>query len=302
MDDIDSGLGAGITLLSDGHKLSIGVARSRSFFWRPVKASTKQKFKHVMEKIKSLDTQAYDYLIDRDPTTWSKAFFKEGRDCDAVGNGVSESFNYAIRHSRRKPIITMLEEIMIFVMERIYSKRVEGNEWDLTICTSIRKLIQDLKVKQRLWGVTPCGYQKYEVRFNDTAYGVDLLAKTCAYRIWKLTGIPCLHGVSAIYSLNKHAETYVSQSYSKKAYLKCYNYSINPLNGSDMWQEVPYQRPLPPEKRRLPGRPSVKMQRDAMEKELSGPVRHSVTRRGALIRCSICKESGHNKKKCPSKH
>ena len=62
---------------------------------------------------------------------------------------MSESFNSAIRHARRKPIITMLEEIRIFVMERIYSQRVEGIEWDLNICPSIRKLIQDLKVKQR---------------------------------------------------------------------------------------------------------------------------------------------------------
>ncbi|CAI9293205.1 unnamed protein product [Lactuca saligna] len=328
MDDIDGGLGTGITLFSDGHKGLLEAVKERcpeaehrqcarhivanfakrftgqhfrKLFWRAVRASTEQKFKHVMEKNKSLDTQAYEYLMDRDPSTWSKAFFKEGRDCDAVENGVSESFNSAIRHARRKPIITMLEEIRIFVMERIYSLRVEGIEWDLNICPSIRKRIQDLKVKQRLWGVTPCGYQKYEVRFHDAAYGVDLIAKTCACRIWQLTGIPCLHGVAAISSLNQDAETYVSQSYSKEAYLKCYNYSINPLNGSDMWEEVPYRKPLPPKRRRLPGRPSVKRKRDAVERELSGPVRHSVTRRGSLIKCSIRKEPSHNKKKCPSK-
>nr|KAJ0217337.1 hypothetical protein LSAT_V11C300130830 [Lactuca sativa] len=129
----------------------------------------------------------------------------------------------------------------------------------------------------RLWGVTPCGYQKYEVGFNDASYRVDLIAKTCSCRIWQLTGITFLHGVAAISSLNQDAETY-----SKEAYLKCYNYSINPLNGSDMWQEVPYHKPLPPKRRRL-------------------PIRHSVIRMGTLIRCSVCKEPAHNKKKCPSK-
>ena len=44
-------------------------------FWRAVRASTVEKFRGVMEKIKSIDTHAYDYLIGRDPTTWSKAFF-----------------------------------------------------------------------------------------------------------------------------------------------------------------------------------------------------------------------------------
>ncbi|CAI9304183.1 unnamed protein product [Lactuca saligna] len=327
MDDINGGLGAGITLLSDGHKGLLQAVKERcpeaehrqcarhilanfnkrftgqqyiKLFWRAVRASTVEKFRGVMENIKSIDTHAYDYLIDRDPTTWSKAFFQEGRDCDAVENGVSESFNSAIRHARRRPIITMLEEIRLFVMERIYTQRVEGMEWDLLICPTIRKRIEHLKVKQRLWGVTPCGYQKYEVRFTDVAYGVDLIAKKCACRIWQLTGIPCLHGVAAISYLNHDAEAYVSQSYTTEAYLKCYKYSINPLNSSEMWPDVPYHKPLPPKRRRLPGRPSVKRKRDAIERELSGSSRQTVSRRGSIIKCGICKEPGHNKKKCPS--
>nr|KAJ0191059.1 hypothetical protein LSAT_V11C800414010 [Lactuca sativa] len=215
--------------------------RFTKLFWRAVNASTEHKFRLVMEKIKFVDTQSYDYLIDRDANTWSKAFFQKGRDCDEVENGVIGSINFAIRHPRRKPVITMLEEIKIFIMERIYNQRVEGIEWDLTICPSIRKLVQELKVKHRLWGVTPCGYQKYGVRLNDAAYGVDLIAKTCVCRIWKLIRIPCLHRVATIslqnqriwkliripclhrvatISLqNQDAKTYVSQSYSKEAYL-----------------------------------------------------------------------------------
>ncbi|CAI9298747.1 unnamed protein product [Lactuca saligna] len=247
-------------------------------FWRAVRASTVEKFRGVMEQIKSIDTHAYDYLIDRDPTTWSKAFFQEGRDCDVVENG----------------------EIRLFVMERIYTQKVEGMEWDLLICPTIRKCIEELKVKQRLWGVTPCGYQKYEVRFTDVAYGVDLIAKKCACRIWQLTGIPFLHGVATISYLNHDAETYVSQTYTTEAYLECYKYSINPLNSSDMWPDVPYHKPLSPKRRRLPGRPSVKRKRDAIERELTRPSRQTVSRRGSMIKCGICKEPGHNKKKCPS--
>ncbi|CAI9275405.1 unnamed protein product [Lactuca saligna] len=296
MDDINGGLGAGITLLSDGHKGLLQAVKERcpeaehrqcarhilanfnkrftgqqyiKLFWRAVRASTVEKFRGVMENIKSIDTHAYDYLIDRDPTTWSKAFFKK-------------------------------EETVMQWRMGIYTQRVEGMEWDLLICPTIRKRIEHLKVKQRLWGVTPCGYQKYEVRFTDVAYGVDLIAKKCACRIWQLTGIPCLHGVAAISYLNHDAEAYVSQSYTTEAYLKCYKYSINPLNSSEMWPDVPYHKPLPPKRRRLPGRPSVKRKRDAIERELSGSSRQTVSRRGSIIKCGICKEPGHNKKKCPS--
>nr|KAJ0214936.1 hypothetical protein LSAT_V11C300152360 [Lactuca sativa] len=67
-----------------------------------------------------------------------------------------------------------------------------------------------------------------------------------------------------------------------------------------MWPNVPYHKPLPPKRRRLPGRPSMKKKRDAIEREISGPSTQIVTRSGTLIRCGICKEPGHNKKKCPS--
>ncbi|KAI3701118.1 hypothetical protein L2E82_45763 [Cichorium intybus] len=327
MDDINGGLGAGITILSDGHKGLLEAVKERcpeaehrqcarhiianfrkrftgehfrKLFWRAVKASTEDSFKVVMEEIKSIDVHAYEYLKDRDPRTWSKAFFQEGRDCDAVENGVSESFNSAVRSARRKPIITMLEEIRIFVMERIYNQRLRGMEWDLNICPAIRKKIQNLKVSHRFWGVSPCGYQKYEVRLIDAVFGVDLIARKCACRIWQLSGVPCVHAMAAIAYLNQDPETFVSPMFSKEAFLKCYKYSINPLNGSNMWPSVDYMKPLPPKKRRLPGRPTVKRKRDAGERELSGKNRHTVGRKGSLIRCSVCKVIGHNKTKCPS--
>ena len=138
---------------------------------------------------------------------------------------------------------------------------------------------------------------------SDTAYGVDLQNRTCACRIWQLTGIPCVHAMAAIAYLNQNAESFVSSSYTRLSFLKSYNYNINPLNGTAMWPQVDYQKPLPPKRRRLPGRPKVKRRRrDAGEREMSGHVTHSVTRRGGLIRCSICKGVGHNKKKCPTKN
>ena len=145
--------------------------------------------------------------------------------------------------------------------------------------------------------VTACGYQKFEVRMCDSAYGVDLLARRCACRMWQLTGIPCVHAMAAIANMNQDAEAFVSSSFTKEAFLRCYQYSINPVNGSDMWPDVPYDKPLPPKRRRLPGRPTVKRRRDAGEREMSS---HTVTKRGTQIRCSICKVTGHNKKSCQS--
>ncbi|GJV36858.1 hypothetical protein Tco_1409335 [Tanacetum coccineum] len=57
--------------------------------------------------------------------------FKGGMDCDAVENGLSESFNSHIKNARRKPIIRMLEDIRSYVMTRNYTqKEGECEDWN----------------------------------------------------------------------------------------------------------------------------------------------------------------------------
>nr|KAJ0203638.1 hypothetical protein LSAT_V11C500254590 [Lactuca sativa] len=112
MEDIGGGNGHDITILLDGHKGLFEVVKERlpdgsinclisikkikgeqhfKPFCRAVNATTVPKFEATMNEIKSLESRAYVYLIDRDPMCWSKAFFRVGMDCDAVENGVSET-------------------------------------------------------------------------------------------------------------------------------------------------------------------------------------------------------------------
>ena len=121
----------------------------RRLFWRAAKATTEPSFSSYMREICAMSVEAYDHLIERDPNTWCRAFFEPERCCDAVENGISESFNASIVEARKIPIITMLEEIRVYVMERMYNQKVKGNKWDLEICPSIRKKIETMKEQQR---------------------------------------------------------------------------------------------------------------------------------------------------------
>lgn len=136
-------------ILANFHKRFKGEQYIKPF-WKAVRATTIPKFEAAMNEIKSIESRAYDYLIERDPKCWSKAFFTEGMDCDAVENGVSESFNAAILDARRKPLIAMLEDIRCFVMERLWMQKQKGLSWDLAICPAIRKKLEDMKIWQRL--------------------------------------------------------------------------------------------------------------------------------------------------------
>lgn len=92
-----------------------------------------------MEKIKKIDQLAYDYLVQRNPKSWSKAFFEMDRRCATFENGISESFNKAIFGPRSKPIITMLEEIILYKMQRLVAMNEVAFNLEDSITTSIRK-------------------------------------------------------------------------------------------------------------------------------------------------------------------
>ncbi|CAI9293025.1 unnamed protein product [Lactuca saligna] len=164
-----------------------------------------------MNEIKKLESLAYDHLMERDPKNWSKTFFETDRACDAYKNGVSESFNSVIDDARKRPLITMLEEIRIYVMERLCTQKSKESSWgDLHICPSIRLKLSKIKALQRFWRVVPSSYQEFEVRLGYDAYSVDLGKNTCACRAWQLTGYPCVHAYAAISNLNRDPEDYVS--------------------------------------------------------------------------------------------
>ncbi|CAI9297266.1 unnamed protein product [Lactuca saligna] len=320
--DINMGNGAGLTLLSDQHKGLIEAVKERvpdaehrqcarhvyanfkkkfkgaayrKLFWRAAKATTVQRFEGLMKEIRAIDVQAYDHLMERDPKSWSRAFFVLDRSCDAIENGICESFNAAIVHARKKPIITMLEEIRRFVMDRMYCKRLKGQKWNLAICPSIRKKIVDKRKHLRYWYVIPSGVQQFEVRSVHEVYAVYLNQRTCACRGWQLSGIPCIHAMAAISYLNENVEDYVATWFTTEMFGNCYKYTINPLNGSEMWPSWEGQPMLPPKRKRLPGRPKVNRKKAASEKE----GRHTISKKGAITKCSICREPGHNKITCP---
>ncbi|CAI9287868.1 unnamed protein product [Lactuca saligna] len=129
-------------------------------------------------------------------------------------------------------------------------KKQSGLSWDLDICPSIRKEIEDLKELKRFWVPYVSGYKEFEVFSGN----------------------------------------------------KSYEYNIHPLNDNSEWPYVEgLHTILPPLKRRLHGRPCVKRKIDQAERELSGHTRHTVSRAGIPLRCTICQQTGHNKATCPSK-
>lgn len=122
--------------------------------------------------------------------------------------------------------------------------------------------------------------------------------RSCSCRAWDLSGIPCIHAVCAIFDRKKDPADYVHHCYSKEMYELTYSQALEPINGGLLWPRTQFEDIGAPIPRRMTGRPKKRRNREETEP------RHSKTkmsRKGGTITCSMCKQSGHNKRFCPRK-
>jgi hypothetical protein len=154
--------------------------------------------------------------------------------------------------------------------------------------------LEKLKMKSRSFSAMPSGRFKYEVDNSYERNVVDLTKKECSYRIWDLTGIPCKHGVAAIYKNLEHPEDYLHDCNLKETYLDVYSEIIHPMPGQDEWIKSGHLPPQPPHVLRPPGRPKKLRRRDPDEPR--NP--HKVSRMNRQIKCGKCNKVGHNSRSC----
>nr|KAJ0203369.1 hypothetical protein LSAT_V11C500270670 [Lactuca sativa] len=81
-----------------------------------------------MKRIRDISPFGYEHLMARDPSSWCRALYGGGLACEVVENGMNECFNAVIVYARKKPLLTVLEEIRLYMMERFYKPKEEGQE------------------------------------------------------------------------------------------------------------------------------------------------------------------------------
>ena len=100
-----------------------------------------------MAYIREVSASAYEWMTDKDPRHWSRAFFNEFPKCDMLCNNYCEGFNSAILEARDKPIITLLEMIRNYSMKRMAKKRVEVDKWHHPVGPKVFKFIEKVKLE-----------------------------------------------------------------------------------------------------------------------------------------------------------
>ncbi|GJW15785.1 multidrug resistance-associated protein 5, partial [Tanacetum coccineum] len=224
--DLGSIRGNGLTLMSDQHKGLIEDVKDVMPNAKHWQSSYPQLFNKIMDKIKSANPNAHKYLMDKNPKTWSRAFFEVDRGCEAIENGFSECFNSVIVNVRHKPLLTMLEAIRVLVLEKMNKMREISRKWNPWVCPNIKKILEWLKEQQRMW---------------------------------QLSGLPCVHATKVIFLINKIPESYVPTWFEIEMYFVAYHNYVKPVPGMNFWPDQSmYSTVLPPKPRKMSGRPKKK--------------------------------------------
>nr|KAJ0210519.1 hypothetical protein LSAT_V11C400167440 [Lactuca sativa] len=143
----------------------------------------------------------------------------------------------------------------------------------------------------RFWLIIHSQQHVFEARRGCDSYMVDLDGRHCTCKLCDLAGIPCVHAIATINYIHQTPDEYIDDMLSKEQFLKCYSANISPVNGSNLWPQTEYIKPLPPVSRRMHGRPKVNRRRHVTEND--GRVHSPRT-----VRCGKCFEYGHNQKGC----
>ncbi|XP_027124089.2 protein FAR1-RELATED SEQUENCE 6-like [Coffea arabica] len=258
--------------------------------WNIAASTTEGLFKKASADLENFDKEAYEWVKKAPhPSHWCKTFFSEHTRCDMLVNNLCESFNGHILEARQQPIITMLESIRIFLMERIQRRTTAMEKFELSIGPLIKKIIDDRVIESRQWRTIWNVVDGYQVRGPRGAqFAVYLKKKSCTCKLWDLSGIPCCHAIAAIHRNNGDPYKEVYDCYNRDLFLKIYKNVLYPINGQVMWPETDGVDLDPPERIVQPGRPKKARRRDPTETQKTG----NSWLQGAATRQSTTAESG----------
>lgn len=177
-----------------------------------------------------------------------------------------ESFNAKVKNARYKPIIRLLEDVRVMVMERIAKQagKIEKwvNEW------SAKAFTQMLKNKKMAMPfiVAANGDNAFQVNCGRDKHPVDLKAKRCSCREWDITGIPCVYVCCAMMRVGIQTEKEQSIWHHRVSYEATYELKSQPTWGKKFWHVEDYPKmEAPPCEEKKVGKPQIVRRKEVEE-------------------------------------
>ncbi|XP_042515438.1 uncharacterized protein LOC122089813 [Macadamia integrifolia] len=250
-------------------------------------ASRLDGFRICTQKIKSVSSEAYNWVMQSEPEYWANSQFK-GERYNQIKLDMVELLNNWIKEVRELSIIQKIDTISCKMMELISTRRVESSNWHTKLTPSKEERLQEEKIKAHALKVLFSSDSMFEVH-DDSIHVVNLDQCDCSCQGWKSVGLPCCHAIAVFNCTGRSPCDYCSRFFMTEAFVLTYSESINPLpdigkpvsrESSDAGQVNPphIHRPptLPKKRKRTKSQKTVKRS----------------------LHCSKCKGEGHNRATC----
>lgn len=141
-----------------------------------------------MNTVRDLSEDAFKYLMEHEnakPEYWCRAFFYASSTCANVDDNMCETFNGYILKARKKPLISMLEDIRVSLILRIIKQRKEMLKRPRDpLYPRIRDKLEENKKTYRCWKARRNGDGMFEVRQGNDGYVVDMNRVSCTCMMW----------------------------------------------------------------------------------------------------------------------
>ncbi|KAL3520854.1 hypothetical protein ACH5RR_019003 [Cinchona calisaya] len=247
--------------------------------WACARSTYRKRFDNEMESLKQYDEGAHKWLTENSsPYHWSRSHFRTIPKCDILLNNLCESFNSVILEAQEKPILDMLENIRMCLMERLRTRRERTRKRTENLCPKIQK--------------------KLEKAREDAALNITRFLLIPNLKLLICTG----KNLWLTWRSRKELESFVNQFYSKNAFVRAYEPAIEPMNGPNAWPNSKRDPIHAPKKLKLPGRPK-KARRREPDEQTSDPKRIKKLSRVGIthMTCLGCHQKGNTVRKCPKR-
>jgi hypothetical protein len=116
------------------------------------------------------------------------------------------------------------------VMARIAENKAKKQGWVGTICPNIFKKLKLNAKRSNICTILYNEVEGFEVMEGEhRRFTVKLERFTCSCRYWDLSGFPCCHAISAIYTINKELDDFIAPCYMIDLYDQVYSHVLQPV-------------------------------------------------------------------------
>lgn len=165
-----------------------------------------------LNKLRCYDDALYTDVLQEEPHTWSRGFYRLDNCCEDVDNNATVSFNSTITKAKSKSLVLMLETIRRQGMTRIVRRNKKSLRHQGRFSKYALKILALEKDDADRCTVYRYTHGVFEVYLDESGHRVDIPKTLCSCEKWQIFGIPCEHAYGAMIEAGLDAETYQSFS------------------------------------------------------------------------------------------